>query len=117
MDGGDYIGVRPRDLIALLMEICCTRAHIPVKLLKNTRRDPQLMDLRSTVAVLAKEFFPDVSAQAVEDGMWRGAGIVHYYRTRHADRLRLYSNYAATYSKCRHALIEHLKADAVASPR
>lgn len=94
--------------LTTLMELCCKTTAIPMRSLKGSGRRPDLMDLRFCIATLSAEFFPRIAAYAVEESMLRGTGYVSWARARHADRLALYSNYAVTFTKCRHALIEHL---------
>lgn len=97
---GRYI---PRSLSDLI-DAVCLMSDIHRDGLTGNGRTRRLVDARSCVAVLAAEFAPRNSYQAVDDALLRGSGCCVWYRDRHEDRLKLYPEYRALYDRCRAAI-------------
>ena len=87
-----------------LIDAVCLLTDIHRDGLTGNGRTRRLVDARSCVAVLACEFAPRHSAQAIDDALLRGSGCCVWYRERHDDRLNLYPQYAAAYGRCRAAI-------------
>ena len=90
--------------LAGLIDAVCRLTDIDRAALTGNGRTRRLVDARSCVAVLAVEFTPRHSAQAIDDALLRGSGCCLWYRERHDDRLKLYPQYAAAYGRCRAAI-------------
>ena len=87
-----------------LIDAVCLLTDIHRAALTGNGRTRRLVDARSCVAVLAEEFAPRHSAQAIDDALLRGSGMATWYRGRHNDRLLLFCQYAAVYGRCRAAI-------------
>lgn len=106
--------VRPRPLFARgryiphslseLIDAVCVLTDIHRDALTGNGRTRRLVDARSCIAVLAAEFAPRNSYQAVDDALLRGSGCCVWYRDRHEDRRKLYPEYAALHDRCRAAI-------------
>ena len=97
---GRYI---PRSLSELIDAVCAL-TDIHRDALTGEGRTRRLVDARSCIAVLAAEFAPRNSYQAVDDALLRGSGCCVWYRDRHEDRRKLYPEYAALHDRCRAAI-------------
>lgn len=89
----------PRSLSSLIV-LVARMADLHPDAISGNGRSRRLVDARSSVAVLAEMFAPRNSARAVDDALLRGEGSTHWYRERHADRLKAYPEYEALYSRC-----------------
>jgi hypothetical protein len=98
---GRYI---PRSLSDLIDAVCLL-TDIHRDGLTGHGRTRRLVDARSCVAVLALEFAPRHSEQAIDDGLLRGSGCCAWYRARHEDRRKLYPQYAALFDRCHAAIV------------
>ena len=87
-----------------LIDAVCLLTDIHRAALTGNGRTRRLVDARSCVAVLAEEFAPRHSAQAIDEALLRGSGCCVWYRERHDDRLKLFAQYAANYGRCRAAI-------------
>lgn len=87
-----------------LIDAVCLLTDIHRAALTGNGRARRLVDARSCVAVLAEEFAPRHSAQAIDDALLRGSGMATWYRGRHNDRLLLFPQYAVVYGRCRAAI-------------
>lgn len=87
-----------------LIDAVCLLTDIHRDTLTGTGRTRRLVDARSCVAVLAQEFAPRHSYQAIDDALLRGKGCCVWYRERHEDRRKLYPEYAAMHDRVRAAI-------------
>ena len=87
-----------------LIDAVCLLTDIHRAALTGNGRARRLVNARSCVAVLAEEFAPRHSAQAIDEALLRGSGMATWYRSRHNDRLLLFPQYAAVYGRCRAAI-------------
>ena len=87
-----------------LIDAVCLLTDIHRAALTGNGRTRRLVNARSCVAVLAEEFAPRHSAQAIDEALLRGSGMATWYRSRHNDRLLLFPQYAAVYGRCRAAI-------------
>lgn len=97
---GRYV---PRTLDDLIILVAKLSDQHPLALSGNGRTR-KIVDARSCVAVLALKFAPRQSPSAIDDALLRGVGTARWHRERHADRLKLYPEYAALYARCLEAL-------------
>lgn len=88
-----------------LIDAVCVFTDIHRDALTGNGRTRRLVDARSCVAVLAAEFAPRHSYQAIDDALLRGSGCCVWYRDRHEDRRALYPEYAAMFDRCREAIL------------
>ena len=94
---GRYISPKLTRIIALVARHC----DVSPDAVSGGSKVHRLVNARYCVAKLTEEFAPRLSGLAVDSGMLRGEGSTAYYRSRHADRCKLYPDYAALYARCR----------------
>lgn len=100
-DKGRYI---PRSLTRII-GLVARHADISPEAICGAGRYTRLVNARFCIGKLAEEFAPRQSARAVDGALLRGEGCTVWYRDRHADRMKLYTDYAALYERCRAELL------------
>jgi len=91
-----------------LIDAVCLLTDIHRDGLTGHGRTRRLVDARSCVAVLSAEFAPRHSYQAIDDALLRGSGITKWHRERHADRRKLYPEYASMFDRVRAEILRGL---------